>query len=55
MNQPAQSLGCLAGVIFGAFAAFAFGADEVEQMAPCEELVFVEKGKPLAVIYEGSK
>ena len=29
------------------------GAQSIEQMAPREKLVFVEKGKPLAVVYEG--
>ncbi len=44
---------CLAVLVVGALGAFAFGVDEVEQMAPREELVFVEKGEPLAVVYEG--
>lgn len=32
----------------------ASGPDKVQQMAPPEKLVFVEHGKPLAVVYEGA-
>ena len=50
-NEVLSSATVLTMVVFGALGAF--GADEIEQMAPREELVFVEKGKPLAVVYEG--